>query len=143
MFPVYCVYHNIFVVSGVCFRGVIQSRTVLICQMANDYELTRWSRRIRIRDGGRCLVCRGQFDIWRLQAHHIYPKSLYPEKALDLGNGVSCCTGCHMGHVHRGNSFKDTDPDNMESGWRLFSPMFLRYVGLSAQREYNEEFQER
>lgn len=73
-----------------------------------------------------CVMCGGVFPVVSLQAHHIKPKSLYPMEALVLANGVILCVSCHMGVVHRGNSFKDiTDPN---AGWRFFKPSFERYV---------------
>lgn len=110
---------------------------------ATDTELSRWSKLVRLRDGGKCIVCGGKFDIWRLHAHHIRPKSLYPYLALRLSNGVAVCAGCHMGPVHRQNTYIDIMVDSNECGWRMFSPMFYRYVNLSEQRKFNSKNQSR
>ncbi len=99
----------------------------------SSYRLTKWSRLVRVRDVGFCVMCGGIFSVWRLNAHHIYPKALYPELAYKLWNGVSLCTGCHLGTVHLGNSFKDSRDDGH---WRFFVPSFKRYTGLSAQRHF-------
>ena len=98
-----------------------------------------WSRKIRIRDSrggrGRCVICGGHFPIWRLQAHHIRPKALYPELATSMANGVSLCAGCHMGPVHSQNAVMDIKNSDVEAGWRMFVPMFDRWVGLAVNRE--------
>lgn len=58
--------------------------------------LTLWSRYIRERDLGRCLICGSCNGV---QAHHIIRRSLCPEVAYDLGNGISLCRSCHS-EVH-------------------------------------------
>src|SRR5947209_1304978 len=59
-----------------------------------SYELQKWSKAVKERDGYRCAVrrCRSVED---LHAHHILKKSLYPELALELKNGVTLCGTCH------------------------------------------------
>ena len=100
-------------------------------------DQVRWSRLIRLRDRGMCVVCGGKFDIWKLHAHHIRPRSIYPYSEDRLNNGVTLCAGCHMGAVHRYNAFIDCSDDESNRGWRMFQPMFERYVGLSQQRKFN------
>ena len=57
--------------------------------------LGQWSRAVRNRDG-RCLKCGTQSE---LEAHHIYPKSIYPKLWLKLDNGMALCKSCHrIGH---------------------------------------------
>lgn len=97
-----------------------------------EYELSKWSRLIRLREEGKCAMCQGGFSIWRLQAHHIRPKSLYPDLALLPENGIALCVGCHMHIVHGGNSFVDVTPEG--GRWRFFVPAFDRYVGLADTR---------
>lgn len=36
----------------------------------------------------------------KLEAHHIRPKAIFPEKAYDLGNGIALCWRCHRHVVH-------------------------------------------
>ena len=97
---------------------------------------------MRLRDGGKCVVCGGTFNIWRLQAHHIKPKALYPFLEHRLDNGVTVCTGCHMGSVHRGNTFVDCSDDESHRGWRMFQPMFERWNDLAGQRSFNIRYQD-
>ena len=40
----------------------------------------------------KCLKCKATSP---LSVHHIYPKSLYPEKTFDLGNLRTLCCNCH------------------------------------------------
>jgi len=41
-----------------------------------------------------------------MEAHHIIPKSIEPERELDLDNGICLCWRCHRPIVHRGK-YKD------------------------------------
>lgn len=58
--------------------------------------LTLWSRYIRERDLGRCLICGSCNGV---QAHHIIRRSLCSDVAYELGNGISLCRDCHS-EVH-------------------------------------------
>ena len=52
----------------------------------------QWTRAVRQRDGDACRVCGETIP---LHAHHIRPRSTYPELALELNNGVTLCGNCH------------------------------------------------
>jgi 5-methylcytosine-specific restriction endonuclease McrA len=52
-----------------------------------------WSRAIKDRDGNRCKHC-GTNKL--LHAHHIKPRSMFPDLALDLNNGTTLCRDCHI-----------------------------------------------
>ena len=110
----------------------------------NQTRLTRWRRLLLLKDcstillpGGatlrspKCVMCRIDMPAYRLQAHHVRPKSLYPDLAYDLDNGVMLCVGCHMGIVHAGNSFEDMSGIHH---WKFFVPAFDRWNKLAAQR---------
>ena len=62
-----------------------------------------WAKRIKALDGNACAYC-GASD--NLQAHHIKPRSLYPEEAYSLRNGVTLCRPCHR--AAHGGSFNGT-----------------------------------
>lgn len=98
----------------------------------SDYQLRKWSRLVRIRDAengrGRCVMCRGFFSIWQLQAHHIWPKSLFPDRALDPDNGVSLCAGCHQGPTHAQSPSVDVINSAPDAGWRMWVPSFSAWV---------------
>jgi len=49
--------------------------------------------------GNACGAC-GERGI---QAHHFYPKGLYPALRYDLENGIPICMRCHFMHHHRGD----------------------------------------
>jgi len=119
----------------------------------NEYRLTRWRRLLLLRevrdvvaaDGSVrrmsfCPMCSTTFPTYRLQAHHIRPKSVYPDRAYELANGICLCLRCHMGIVHGGNSFRDLSDVQQ---WRFFVPAFDRYVELAAVRRFNESNQYR
>ena len=59
-------------------------------------NLADWSRLVRERDK-RCIDCGTNSG---LVAHHIKPKSEYPEEKLALSNGQTLCANCHLEH-HR------------------------------------------
>jgi 5-methylcytosine-specific restriction endonuclease McrA len=52
-----------------------------------------WRREVYERDGYQCGFC-GEIGV-RLQADHILPFSLYPEKKFDVANGQTLCKSCH------------------------------------------------
>ena len=52
----------------------------------------QWRREVRRRDGDACRVCGETIN---LHAHHIKPRSKYPELALELGNGITLCGNHH------------------------------------------------
>lgn len=54
-------------------------------------KLAQWSKDVRDRDG-KCLNCGATEG---LHAHHIKPKSRYPELILDFDNGKTLCYVCH------------------------------------------------
>ena len=67
---------------------------------ANRVNLGKWSKRIRERDGNICSVC-GKEDKQHMEAHHIKPKSVYPDEALDDLNGICICQKCHQKYNDR------------------------------------------
>ena len=54
--------------------------------------LKAWSIQVRDRDNYTCQACESTEDV---HAHHIQPKSMFPELALDLDNGMTLCNSCH------------------------------------------------
>lgn len=67
-------------------------------------QLRRWSYGVRCRDEWRCQMCQRLHNplhpAGKLEAHHIWPKALYPEFALDAANGITLCWMCHRLVVH-------------------------------------------
>ena len=55
-------------------------------------ELNRWSQEIKKLDNYKCKLCNTKKH---LVSHHIYPKSKFPKKRLDLNNGITLCDNCH------------------------------------------------
>ena len=62
------------------------------CDRSKKWQLSLWSKFVRFRDGGCCVNCGSD---QRVQAHHIVRKVLYPQGALETGNGISLCWPCH------------------------------------------------
>ena len=61
------------------------------------YKLLRWSRLIKLRDRGICYLCLRQLNIFKMRAHHIYPKGhpKYFDRVYLLDNGITLCDRCH------------------------------------------------
>lgn len=55
-----------------------------------------WAKEVVARDGA-CRVCAGEAQ---LQAHHILPAALFPQHALEVGNGITLCCFHHT-ELHR------------------------------------------
>jgi 5-methylcytosine-specific restriction endonuclease McrA len=54
-------------------------------------EFGTWSKKIRKRDN----VCQKCFSKEKLNAHHIFNYDSYPEKGLNVDNGITLCERCH------------------------------------------------
>jgi hypothetical protein len=57
-------------------------------------EYKSWRTAVFERDNYTCVWCHQRGG--RLNADHIYPQSIFPEKRYDLDNGRTLCIGCHM-----------------------------------------------
>ena len=91
--------------------------------MKYQTRLQKWSYRIRIRDGNTCYLCERKFK--KTEAHHIYPKKIYRQKALKLDTGITLCESCHkLVHIS-GKS------------WRKFTPIFNLYMKRKEIRKFN------
>ena len=60
---------------------------------------SRWANKVLQRDLYVCKRCGISGEVATLQAHHIFPFELFPDKRNDLDNGVSLCSKCHW-EVH-------------------------------------------
>lgn len=128
---------------------------------ATRHQLTNWRRLLLLRDcrtinpadspedqlrGGICVLCgdRVFYRLNQLQAHHIRPKALFPDRELLLTNGVILCAGHHLGIVHGHNAALDSSrTDDFMTGWRVYVPLFDRYVSLARNARFNDENQRR
>jgi hypothetical protein len=61
-------------------------------------DIYRWSVSVKCRDGNRCQHC-GVTS--QLHAHHIKQRSMFPELALDISNGITLCKTCHVSEHQR------------------------------------------
>lgn len=52
-----------------------------------------WRKEIMDKYGHKCDICSSKD---RLQTHHLYNWSEYPEKRFDINNGVCLCEDCHI-----------------------------------------------
>lgn len=56
-------------------------------------EIRQWAKRVKERDDFTCQSCGKRGG--RLVSHHLYNYATYPDKQLDLENGITLCKGCH------------------------------------------------
>ena len=98
----------------------------------SSYYLRRWSTAVRLRDDYTCAVCGERFKHGRnaVQAHHVKAKSVHPDMAYDLDNGISVCAVDHQPLVH-----------TTRTSWKNWVPMFRRFNRLKYRREWNERMQ--
>lgn len=61
------------------------------------YALMSWSKTVK-KLGFGCGCCRSYEG--KFHSHHIFPKIKYPEKSLDVNNGMVLCITCHI-ELHR------------------------------------------
>jgi hypothetical protein len=73
-------------------RALLELHTAIARQRSVPYCLKLWSGFIRIRDNGRCVICRSRKET---VAHHIVRKSFLIEARFQTGNGITLCKGCH------------------------------------------------
>lgn len=62
-------------------------------------EYRQWRNTVFERDNRTCQLCRK--TNCPIAAHHIHPKARYPDKVLDIDNGITLCDKCHhktIGH---------------------------------------------
>ena len=96
----------------------------------SKYKLSRWSRLVRLRDKGICFMCHENDGIFKMAAHHIYPKGdiRYSHKAYDLRNGITLCWRCHRKVLH-----------TTWTNWRRYCIMFKAYMKRKAIRKFNKD----
>jgi 5-methylcytosine-specific restriction endonuclease McrA len=58
-----------------------------------DRARVEWRLNVYRRDGFLCRGCKTPGK--RLNAHHILPKSVFPERQFDVDNGMTLCVDCH------------------------------------------------
>jgi len=105
---------------------------------AQSTLLSKWSRRVRVRDNNTCYMCgqsrkkkkRGGVPLV-LQAHHIYPKYLFPWKMFDLNNGITLCFRCHRMVLHFSYILKS---------WLRYCSMFRQYVRRKRIKQFNAKY---
>lgn len=59
----------------------------------NNVPAHKWATAVKARSNYTCEIC-WCTDV-RMEAHHILPVSLFPDRALDVDNGLCLCHHCH------------------------------------------------
>jgi len=107
--------------------AIARGRSVPYCR-------SLWSQFVRLRDGGRCVVCHDDNGV---AAHHIVRKSLLAEAHLQTGNGISLCRSCHKQPHEVFNRRPNLDlPMDAEGGEdiELLNEFFWRLLGDARER---------
>lgn len=73
-------------------RALVELHSAVSRQRSFPYCLNLWSYFIRVRDNGKCIVCRSRKEV---VAHHIVRKSFLVEARFQTGNGITLCKPCH------------------------------------------------
>jgi len=75
-------------------------------------------------------MCQENDGIFKMNAHHIYPKGnpKYTYKAYNLNNGICLCWYCHRKVVH-----------STWTNWRKFCVMFKSYMRRKKIKEFNKQ----
>jgi len=67
--------------------------TYPIFALRKTKEYRHWRNAVLERDGYRCRKCLKSNS--RLDAHHIFSFTLFPELRFEVGNGITTCAKCH------------------------------------------------
>jgi len=73
-------------------RDLNKLKKAVATKKSNTYCLQLWSKFIRKRDAGRCVLCHSRKS---LSAHHIIRKSFWNHLKFQTGNGITLCKVCH------------------------------------------------
>lgn len=113
--------------------NLIDMQLTLILAVKNgrstNWCLRLWSRFIKARDGHQCVICRSSD---RVQAHHIFRRSLYPYGWFQPGNGITLCYECHESQHVEFNGRPDMSMpvdaeggDNLDDAFRYLDSLII------------------
>jgi transposase-like protein len=89
--------------------------TPININIRNSEEYNRWRENVLKKDGYKCVVCGRDY---KLEAHHIYPFSLYEDKRFDIDCGIIMCYDHHSmyadGSFHKEYGTYDNTPEQLE-----------------------------
>ena len=74
----------------------------------NRNKLQTWSKTVRKNN---CYVCNSKNE---LTAHHVWPKSKYPELMYNSKNGASLCKTCHNNYHKKYPSIENCNPKTLD-----------------------------
>jgi 5-methylcytosine-specific restriction endonuclease McrA len=76
-----------------CLHDSMKKDNQHIQRMRERADYINWRKAVWERDNYTCQVCGRRGN--KLNAHHLYSYADYPDKRLDLENGVTLCFECH------------------------------------------------
>ena len=98
----------------------------------NPAKLTKWAKQVYKKDKYTCLKCgyKAGGDL-KLEAHHIYPKAIYPRKAYDVSNGATLCEVCHRTGKHSYHALNGNKGNRkMFNKWLTDVKLDFMFLGL-------------
>lgn len=75
-------------------RAAMRNNKERAAKNAETNEDYKWRRDVRKRDGQKCKKC-GESNKYKLQVHHIKPRSTHPTLVREISNGITLCRTCH------------------------------------------------
>lgn len=98
-------------------EGLVRLSQAMLRKRSERWCLRLWSRYIKTRDRHQCVRCQSKE---RIQAHHIFRRSLYPWGWYQPGNGITLCHECHEMYHSDFNGRPDlSQPIDAEGGDNL------------------------
>jgi len=75
-------------------------KTPVSMQARRTFEYVLWRKSVFARDNFTCQGCNSRGGV--LNAHHILPFVLFPDKRTEISNGITLCVKCHKKqHFHK------------------------------------------
>jgi hypothetical protein len=79
--------------------GRIDRERMRMSEYGNS-PMGQWTKSVKERDQHTCQHC-GETSRKILHAHHVKPKALFPDLALEVDNGLTLCQPCHLSEHRR------------------------------------------
>ena len=95
-------------------------------------KLSKWAKKVYKKNNYTCVACgyKAGGEL-RLEAHHIVPKSINPQLAYRVYNGMTLCSACHR---------TDDDAYHAVHGVKGSKEMFDRWLSLKRGEVIKSDF---
>ncbi|WP_373387589.1 HNH endonuclease [Pseudomonas alcaligenes] len=114
-------------------ESLIRLSQALVRGRSERWCIRLWSRYIKARDRHQCVRCQSKE---RIQAHHIFRRSLYPWGWYQPGNGITLCHECHWMYHEGFNGRPDLNqPIDAQGGDNLDDVAYSFWLLLEDARD--------